>query len=58
MAFDSAQPFDALPPLPPAAELVETPEILKKCITARVALAELKQLFERNPIVRHFEATD
>ena len=35
--------------LPPAAELIETREILKKCIEARVALAELKQAAELIP---------
>lgn len=35
------QPYNDLPPLPPAAEL-ETRAILKACITARAALAELK----------------
>lgn len=33
-------PFNALPGLPPAAEL-ETPAVLKACISARAALAEL-----------------
>ncbi len=36
------QPYNGLPPLPPAQEL-ETRAILKRCITARSALAELKQ---------------
>jgi Fic family protein len=49
MSFDSARPFDALPQLPPPTELVETPAILKKCIKARVALAELKQAAELIP---------
>ena len=35
-------PYNDLPPLPPAAEL-ETRAVLKQCITARAALAELKQ---------------
>ncbi|MEI6078505.1 MAG: Fic family protein [Verrucomicrobiota bacterium] len=43
-----AEPFNALPPLPPRAEL-ETKAILKRCITARAALAELKQAAELIP---------
>ena len=41
-AFDPLRPFDALPPLPPKADL-ETRAVLKRCIEARSALAELKQ---------------
>jgi Fic family protein len=41
-------PFDDLPLLPPAADL-ETKAILKRCIPARAALAELKQAAERIP---------
>jgi len=47
--FDPKQPHNGLPPLPPPAELIETTEILKKCINARVALAELKQAAELIP---------
>ena len=36
------QPYQALPPLPPLAD-IETKAILKRCITARAAVAELKQ---------------
>lgn len=36
------QPYDDLPDLPPKAEL-ETRAVLKACVTARAALAELKQ---------------
>jgi Fic family protein len=39
-------PYNALPLLPPAADL-ESKVILKSCISARVALAELKQAAER-----------
>jgi Fic family protein len=39
--FDPAKPFNDLPPLPPAAD-VESRVILKACIEARAALAELK----------------
>jgi Fic family protein len=42
------QPYNDLPPLPPAAE-VETRAVLKQCITARAALAELKQAAELIP---------
>jgi Fic family protein len=38
--FDSNQAFDALPRLPPARDL-ETRKVLKHCIAARAALAEL-----------------
>ena len=41
-------PYNDLPPLPPAAE-VETRPILKQCINARAALAELKQAAELIP---------
>jgi Fic family protein len=47
--FDPSKPYNDLPLLPPPAELVETTEILKKCINARVALAELKQAAELIP---------
>lgn len=40
--FDPTQPYNQLPPLPPAAAL-ETVAVLKSCINARAALAELKQ---------------
>ena len=42
------KPFNGLPPLPPAQEL-ETKPVLKRCITARAALAELKQAAELIP---------
>jgi Fic family protein len=47
--FDPSQPYDTLPDLPPPAEKIETTEILKRCINARVALAELKQAAELIP---------
>jgi Fic family protein len=47
--FDPRLPHNDLPPLPPPLELVETREILKRCISARVALAELKQAAELIP---------
>lgn len=42
------QPYNDLPPLPPAMEL-ETRPVLKQCIAARAALAELKQAAELIP---------
>ncbi len=48
-AFDPEVPHNALPALPPPAAQVETAPILKKCISARVALAELKQAAELIP---------
>ncbi|MCH7821756.1 MAG: Fic family protein [Proteobacteria bacterium] len=47
--FNPEIPYNALPDLPPAAALIETTEILKQCIKARVALAELKQAAELIP---------
>lgn len=41
-AWRPNEPYNALPDLPPAAEL-ETNRVLKQCIPARAALAELKQ---------------
>jgi Fic family protein len=43
-----SEPFNALPLLPPQGEL-ETKAILKRCIAARAALAELKQAAELIP---------
>lgn len=40
--FDPRKPYNDLPRLPPAAD-VETKPILRRCVTARAALAELKQ---------------
>ncbi|MDX9944674.1 MAG: Fic family protein [Azonexus sp.] len=42
------QPYNALPLLPPGQE-IETRAVLKRCITARAALAELKQAAELIP---------
>ncbi|HEY3756623.1 MAG TPA: Fic/DOC family N-terminal domain-containing protein [Opitutaceae bacterium] len=42
------QPFNTLSELPPAGEL-ETKAVLKRCITARAALAELKRAAELIP---------
>jgi len=49
MPFDPSTPYNELPPLPPPLERIETGPILKKCISARVALAELKQAAELIP---------
>ncbi|WP_072821394.1 protein adenylyltransferase Fic [Modicisalibacter ilicicola] len=48
MSWRPDQPYNALPSLPPAVEL-ETPVVLKACIPARAALAELKQAGELLP---------
>jgi Fic family protein len=47
--FDPKKPHNDLPDLPPPLDLIETTEILKTCIKARVALAELKQAAELIP---------
>ena len=47
--FNPEVPYNSLPDLPPPVESIETTEILKKCIKARVALAELKQAAELIP---------
>ncbi len=47
--FDPKVPYNDLPDLPPPLEAIETTEILKDCIKARVALAELKQAAELIP---------
>ncbi|MDH4108666.1 MAG: Fic family protein [Gammaproteobacteria bacterium] len=47
--FNPAKPYNDLPPLPPPQDQVESTPILKKCIDARVALAELKQAAELIP---------
>lgn len=48
MPWAPDQPYNELPQLPPAADL-ESVKILKACIPARVALAELKQAGELLP---------
>jgi Fic family protein len=40
--FDPGKPYNRLPSLPPAQD-IETKEILKKCVSARAALAALQQ---------------
>ena len=46
--WQADRPYDSLPPLPPAVDL-ETKVVLKQCITARAALAGLKQAAELIP---------
>jgi Fic family protein len=48
MSWSPDRPYNELPLLPPQAEL-ETRAVLKRCITARAALAELKQAAQRIP---------
>ena len=47
--FDPSAPYNDLPELPPPLDRIETTDILKRCIEARVALAELKQAAELIP---------
>ena len=47
--FDPKVPYNELPELPPPLEVIESTEILKDCIKARVALAELKQAADLIP---------
>jgi Fic family protein len=47
-AWRATEPFNSLPPLPPPVDL-ETRHVLKQCISARAALAELKQAAELIP---------
>ncbi len=47
--FDPTQPFNELPTLPPSLAEIETAQVLKTCINARVALAELKQAAQLIP---------
>ena len=43
MTWQADIPFNHLPPVPPAADIVDSVAVLKACIPARAALAELKQ---------------
>jgi Fic family protein len=47
--FNPEVPYNGLPALPPPIDQIETNQILKRCINARVALAELKQAAELIP---------
>ncbi|MDO8907375.1 MAG: Fic family protein [Pseudohongiella sp.] len=49
MSWRADQPFNQLPLLPPDLERIETKAVLKACILARAALAELKQAGELIP---------
>ena len=49
MEWRADHPYNQLPPLPPAKEATESVAILKACIPARAALAELKQAGELIP---------
>ena len=48
MGFDSKVPYNDLPPLPPDVD-IESKPVLKACIAARAALAELKSTANRIP---------
>lgn len=48
MTWKPDEPYNDLPPLPPSHDL-ETAKVLKSCIPARAALAELKQAAELIP---------
>lgn len=43
MSWQADQPYNQLPLLPPELDKIETKTVLKACISARAALAELKQ---------------
>ena len=47
--FDATVPYNDLQDLPPPLEQIESTEILKRCIQARVGVAELKQAAELIP---------
>jgi len=47
--FNPSLPYNELPGLPPPVESIESTAILKRCISARVSLAELKQAAELIP---------
>ena len=48
MSWNSEEPYNSLPPLPPAVEL-ETGPILKQCIASRAALAALNESADHLP---------
>ena len=48
VAWLANRPYNQLPPLPPRKDL-ESRAVLKACVTARVALAELKRVAEQIP---------
>ncbi|KFZ30653.1 addiction module protein [Pseudidiomarina salinarum] len=49
MNWQAEQPYNQLPLLPPDADVLETRKVLKACISARAALAELKKAGELIP---------
>ncbi|MEG1211012.1 MAG: Fic family protein [Leclercia sp.] len=49
MSWDPDNPYNELPALPPDLENIETRRVLKACITARAAIAELKTAGELIP---------
>lgn len=49
MSWKAETPFNDLPLLPPELERIETHRVLKACITARAAIAELKTAGELIP---------
>ena len=49
MIWNPSLPYNNLPLLPPSREVVESIKVLKACIPARAALAELKQAGELLP---------
>ncbi|CUS48295.1 MAG: Fic/DOC family protein [Idiomarinaceae bacterium HL-53] len=49
MSWNAELPYNQLPLLPPSLEALETRAVLKACISARVALAELKKAGELIP---------
>jgi Fic family protein len=58
MAFDPREPFDDLPPIPPAAD-IETKAILRLAVSARkVYSKELIELIFRKPYCRIADIVD
>lgn len=49
MNWNPETPYNQLPALPPELDQIETRRVLKACIGARTALAELKTASERLP---------
>ena len=49
MTWQAEQPYNQLPTLPPNLNSIETKAVLKACITARAAVAELKKAGELIP---------
>jgi hypothetical protein len=50
MTWQADIPFNQLPPLPPAAEVVDSIPVLKACIPARAALQNLNRQGRYYPI--------